>query len=354
MKCSIIIPAYNEEKTIGSCLASVFSQTRLPDEVIVVNDGSIDGTVKIVKNSFNYYKGKKTKAILIDRKRNQGKIKSVEEGLKHSTGEIIITTDADTILDLKFVERITKAFHDPKVGAATGYVKSQKGTGLMAARQIEYMIGFGIHKSGQSIINGIFVIPGCSAAYRRKVLEKVEFEDDTLTEDLDLTWKVLKLGYQIAYVPRAIVKTQDPPDLKSMWRQLRRWYTGATQCLKKHKDVFSKTGMLGKFTVPLALFDSLLTTTIFLILIFVGIVDFIFYSSLTGFYWLLLFYVADLLTGSLAAIYGVYKLKRKDIVKGIPYFLVLMTLNRIAWLYSFLKEFLHPTKKRKWEKPKRI
>ena len=63
MKCSLIIPAYNEEKTIEFCLASAFSQKRLPDEIIVVNDGSTDKTAEIVKKSFEYYKEKKTKAI---------------------------------------------------------------------------------------------------------------------------------------------------------------------------------------------------------------------------------------------------------------------------------------------------
>ena len=251
------------------------------------------------------------------------------------------------------VENLIKPFSDPSVGAATGYVVSQKGTSLMAARQIEYLISLGIHKNGQSILDGIFVIAGCNAAYRREVIEKVSLDGDTLTEDLDLTWKIVKSGYKVVYVPNAIVKTQDPPDLKSLWKQLRRWYTGIAQCLKKHKDIFGKT-RLGKITLPLIIFDAMLTTIIYFIVLSIAFIDFIAFNSLTGFSWLIGFYLLDLLFGSVSAFYGLYKLKRRDLLKALPSYLLLITVGRIAWLYSFIKEFLFPTKNKKWEKIKRV
>lgn len=353
MRISLIIPAYNEEKTIPFCLASVFSQKLLPDEIIVVNDGSTDSTDEMVRMSFDYYEKKKTKAILIDRKKNLGKTESIKEGIENSTGDIIILTDADSILNLDMAENIIKPFSDPEVGAATGYVKSQRGTGIMAARQIEYLISLGIHKSGQDVINGLFVIAGCCAAFRREAIEKVGFEGDTLTEDLDLTWRFVKAGYKVVYAPKAVAKTQDPPDIKSLWRQLRRWYTGTAQCLKKHKDIFGKT-RLGRITIPLMLFDAIITSVIYFIVLFIAIVDLILFNNLSGFIWLSAFYLFDLMFGAVFAFYGMFKLGRADLFKALPTYLALLTINRVAWIYSLSKEFLFPAKTRRWGRAKRL
>jgi len=332
MKISLIIPAHNEEKT---------------------NDGSRDKTADVVKECFDYYKGKKIKTILIDRKKNLGKPYSMKEGIEKSTGDIIISTDADSVLSLNMVKNIVKPFEDPEVGAATGYVESQRGTSLMAARQIEYLLSLGIHKSGQGIINGIFVIAGCCAAYRKEALGKIEIEGDTLTEDLDITWKLVKAGYKVAYVPEAKVKTQDPPDLRSLWKQLRRWYTGLAQCLGKHSDILGKS-RLGKITIPLIIFDATLTSLLYLMVLAISFIDLIVFGSFTGFIWLAGFYLLDLLFGTVTAIYGIYKLKRIDLIKALPHYLVIITINRIVWIYSIVREFTFPLKHKKWEKPKRI
>lgn len=370
MRCSLVLPAYNEEKTIKSTLKSIFKQTRRPDELIIINDGSIDETSseiqKILKKHsrevllvleeerlLSYSKSKKMRVLFVQREENHGKTHSLTEGFERATGDVVITTDADTILHKKFVEKIIEPFDDPEVCGATGNIRSQKGTSLMAARQIEYFVSVGVHKDGQGILNAINVISGCAAAYRRSAVEEVGIETDIITEDMDITWKLAKEGYKISFVNDAIVYTQDPPNIKSLWKQLNRWYTGTAQCMKKHKDIFIKGGKLGKLTIPIVIFDSFFTSVLVVALLFLSV-----FNALNGnfstAYWLLVFLCVDLIIATLVAMYGYFKVKRRDLLKGIPMYLVLAMVNRMAWTYSITKEFLLPTKRYQWLKAERV
>ena len=108
MKISILIPCWNEEKSIRACVKSCLKQTRKADEIIVVNDGSIDNSLNILK-SF----GSKIK-IVHQAVCSGNKSYAQEIGLKHVTGDVFICSDADTLLDKHFVERIETHFQDPK------------------------------------------------------------------------------------------------------------------------------------------------------------------------------------------------------------------------------------------------
>jgi len=121
MKISILIPCHNEEKSIKKCVESCFEQTRRPDEILVVNDGSTDNSLKILE-SF----GERIKIINIPRATGN-KSYAQEIGLRLVTDDIFITTDGDTILDKEFVKIIEDDFSaDSRLAAVGGYVKSQK------------------------------------------------------------------------------------------------------------------------------------------------------------------------------------------------------------------------------------
>ena len=140
---TILIPCYNEEKTIEKCLLSWINQTRPADEIIVVDDCSKDNTLQIL----NKYKDQIT---IIPLPKNTGNKSHVQqEGLKHIKTDVFISTDADTLMDKHMVERVYKAFLDPNVSAFSGYVKSLKYNWLTACREIEYILGQNIHKIAQ-------------------------------------------------------------------------------------------------------------------------------------------------------------------------------------------------------------
>lgn len=113
MKISIVIPAYNEEKYLSRTLESIASQTRTPDEVIVVDNNSTDKTVTIAKKY----------GVKVVTEPKQGNVFALKKAMDSATGDIIATTDADTILPLSWVASIEELFEEKDVVCATGYVR---------------------------------------------------------------------------------------------------------------------------------------------------------------------------------------------------------------------------------------
>ncbi|MHA1874650.1 MAG: glycosyltransferase [Candidatus Heimdallarchaeaceae archaeon] len=324
LKVSVLVPCYNEEKTIGKCISSILNQTIKPQEVIVVNDGSTDNSKKII-SSFKDIK-------LIDLEKNTGnKSKAIEKGLKHVTGDIIVFTDADSFLKKDFIEKSLPHFNDKTVGAVAGKVISIKKNWLTACRELEYIIAQEIHKKGQAILGAVMVVPGCSAVFRKNVLSKIIMDHDTITEDMDITFKIHKLGYKVNFEPSTGVYTNDPSDIRSYIKQLQRWYLGSFQNLRKHKDIIGKKKWLGKVEIPITVIEGLVFGIFYLLspLLFILMPSAVIFT-----------FVIDFAITSGAALYGIVSLKRYDLVKVVPVMFFVRVFNVIVWLYSFLIEII--------------
>jgi len=114
MKVSFIATVFNEEKTIKKFLASLLAQTKQPEEIIIVDGGSVDNTVAEIKNA----KGKKIKIFVsFGANRSQGR----NLAIKKAGGEIIVTADGGCELDKKWLEEITKPFKNPTIDVVAGY-----------------------------------------------------------------------------------------------------------------------------------------------------------------------------------------------------------------------------------------
>ncbi len=224
MKISLLIPSYNEDKSLEACLRSALAQTRTLDEIIVVNDGSTDRTEAILTSYAQRYPILKP----INLKKNTGnKSKAQMKGFPHITGDIVIMTDGDTILDSEFTARIESDFEKDttgKLAAVAGYVSSIRYNWITACREIDYIVGQNVFKKAQSIIGYIYVMPGCATAIKTSVLRSLSVYHDTITEDLDFTFQLHLKELQITYDMDAIVYTHDPPNLSSYIRQMKRWY----------------------------------------------------------------------------------------------------------------------------------
>src|SRR5205823_656630 len=108
----------------------------------------------------------------------------------------------------------------------------------------EYGLSHRVYKQAQNKMRTITVAPGSSSLYRSDVLRELDFGNQTLTEDFDLTLQIYrrKLG-RVVYAPRAKVITQDPPTLKDYWNQVMRWYTGFWQNVFMHR-IYLPTSMV--------------------------------------------------------------------------------------------------------------
>ena len=336
MKISLLVPCYNEEESLEASIQSCLNQTRKFDELIFIDDCSNDKTPQILA-SFG------EQIITYRTPKNTGNKSSAQEfGLQFVSSKIFVTTDADTLLKPNFAEEIEKSFQDGKVIAVAGAVKSLPYNWLTLCRAFDYAIGQYIHKLAQSHMNFIFVMPGAASAFRTKTFRKyITFDHDTITEDLDFTYKIHRKQFKIVYNQQAISYTQDPTDLKNYINQMRRWFGGGWQNLMKHHTIVM-TKPIRAFELSIIYAEGL----IFSILIFtIPFLNFWFASWLVFGY----FQVAIIF-----AFWAAWKEKRwKLILAPFPY-IFLMFINSYIYLEQFLKEVILKKRNLIWFKPDRV
>lgn len=185
---SVVVPAYNEEKTISSCLDSLLNQkTNQKFEVIVVNNNSTDKTEEIVRK----YKNKLNLKIILEKRKSRGTARYA--GFKVAKGEVIFSTDADIIVPENWIEEMTSLFKDKKIVAVTGTCKindcSRIKNKIFNLLQPTAMILY-------RIISGHFWLSGFSFAIRKAAYIKAGGFNPKLNiqEDVDLGFKVKKVG----------------------------------------------------------------------------------------------------------------------------------------------------------------
>lgn len=332
-KISVLIPAHNEEKSIRKCIISALEQTRPPDEIIVINDGSTDLTSKII-DEFSF------PVIVVEISQATGnKSFAQETGMIFVNGDIVIMTDADTIFDKKFIENVLPKFADKEVVAVSGYVKSMKHNWLTACREIEYAIGQQIHKLAQTYLGYFMVIPGCAAAFRTEAFNKfISFDHDTVAEDLDFTYKLNEQGFKIKYSKGALVYTQDPADLKSYINQMKRWYGGNWQNLFKHMKVLSKP--IFAFEFSLLFIESVLFPLVIFCLLLINI--FYLLKALA-----VVLFMASVVSGFASIV------DKRNLIKYTFHYFFIIFVNSIIFLWEFFKEIILKKRELNWFQPKR-
>lgn len=328
---SILIPCHNEEKSIRRCIEACLNQTRKADQIVVVDDGSTDKSLEILKKFGN--------AITVVRiEKNTGNKSYAQQfGLEFITGDVFIATDGDTVLDENFVQYIEADFEDGTVVAVGGYVKSVKHNWLTACRELDYILGQDIYKVAQSYINSLFVIPGCAGAFRTSVFKEcISFDHDTVTEDLDFTYKLNKGNFKIFYDRNAIAYTEDPTDISSYLRQMSRWYSGGWQNLKKH------IGVVRRPATALELSLIYIEGFAFALLLYIlPLINFRFFIAVI----IPLFAFAFIL-----GTYGAIRRKRIDLLLYSPFYIVILYLNSYVFIKEFVKEIVLGRKNLVWHK----
>ncbi|CAM4015911.1 glycosyltransferase [Bacillus paramycoides] len=317
---SVVIAAYNEEKVIAKTIRSILDSDYREFEVIVVDDGSKDGTSKVIQETF--YKHPKVRLI---QKENGGKSSAMNLGFQQSRGEIIVTLDADTIIAQDAISLMIRHFENHNVAAVSGNVKVGNRRNLLTTWQhVEYITGFNLERRAFDELNCITVVPGAIGAWRKKnVVESGYLSENTLAEDTDLTITFLCEGHRIVYEEKAYAFTESPEDVKSLIKQRYRWSYGTLQCLWKHRKALfnTKHKTLGFIALPnMWLFQYVLQFIAPLadILMIMGI----FGSNplkVLGFY--LVFFVIDLLASLFA-----FKLEKEN-----PKPLVWLILQRFIY-----------------------
>ncbi|MCI0558203.1 MAG: glycosyltransferase, partial [Nitrososphaera sp.] len=257
---SVIVPAYNEERTIAKALDSL-EETDYPNkEIIVVDDGSLDGTYAM---ACRYYKkfGKDVLFSVIRKPRNGGKSSAINHGLLFAKGDYVVTVDADSIVARDALKMIVKYFQNPEVAGVGGNVKVlNRGKLLTNCQALEYLVGINLWRRAFDIFGVVMVVPGALGAFSRRILQQTgNYDKDTLTEDFDITIKALKCGKVVQASSRAMAYTEAPATLDDFYKQRIRWYRGNMQTFIKHQDIAtnSRYSMLRQYGYPITVFTML-------------------------------------------------------------------------------------------------
>ncbi|MET7669994.1 bifunctional polysaccharide deacetylase/glycosyltransferase family 2 protein [Micromonospora luteifusca] len=238
---SVIVPAYNEAANIAATVRSLVASAYPALEVIVVDDGSDDGTADIVERM-------RLRGVRVIRQANAGKPAALNTGIRAARANLLVLVDGDTVFQSDTVHRLVQGFADPSVGAISGNTKVANRRRLLGRWQhLEYVIGFNLDRRMYDVLECMPTIPGAIGAFRREVLLRVGgVPSDTLAEDTDLTMKVLRAGWRVVYEESAIAWTEAPSSLRQLWRQRYRWCYGTMQAMWKHRHALRESGAGGK------------------------------------------------------------------------------------------------------------
>jgi cellulose synthase/poly-beta-1,6-N-acetylglucosamine synthase-like glycosyltransferase len=244
---SVLIAAFNERPVIRRTIEAVLSGDLQPIEVVVVDDGSTDGTFEEVERAF----AAEPRVRLI-RQANAGKAQALNRAIEASRGEILVCLDADTVFTHDTLSRLARHFDRPEIGAVAGNVKVGNRINVWTKWQaLEYITSQNLDRRAYALLNAITVVPGAVGAWRREAVRDAGgYRSDTLAEDMDLTWRLRRAGWRIENDSTALGWTEAPDSLGTLYRQRFRWAFGTLQCLWKHRSAVGRHGWFGCVALP--------------------------------------------------------------------------------------------------------
>jgi cellulose synthase/poly-beta-1,6-N-acetylglucosamine synthase-like glycosyltransferase len=254
-----IVPAYNEEPCLEESLKSLFANPYI-NKVICVNDGSSDGTEKLLDRMVKEWP---EKLIAVNQK-NTGKGGALMNGLNFATMPQVFLTDADTYVPPDKNGLGYMLAEIEKGADAVGGIPSSnlnQALFLPYIRATVKMPMIIMKRTFQQWFGGApFIISGSCGMFKTNVLKQHGFSDRTKVEDLDLTWTLVANGYKIKQANRCIVYPQECNTLVDEWKRWRRWIAGYAVCMKLHKKLLlTRYGVFSIFPMFLVIIYSLWT-----------------------------------------------------------------------------------------------
>ncbi len=317
---TIMIPAYNEEGVIVQTVRGAIASDYPNMEVLVIDDGSTDRTAELVQQLFG--RDPRVRLLL---QTNGGKPSALNHGLSEARGEIIVSIDADTVIDPETVPRLVRHFADPKVGAVAGNVKViNRNRWITRWQALEYITSQNLEKRAFDLLNCIPVVPGAAGAWRADLLRASGgFSGDTVAEDTDLTLTIRRNGWKILYDETAIGRTEVPETVDALIRQRFRWTFGTMQAVWKHRDTTgnARYGTLGWIAIPnIFLFQILLPLVS-------PVIDFLFLLSLA------LWALGQLHFARLPQLWT-----SQDVERSLIFFAIFMAIDFLTCVVAFALE----------------
>lgn len=353
---SILIAAYQEEAAIIFTLASI-ARERYPGpvEVLVLNDGSTDGTAAAAKRAKEGLHWPTNVSVrILNFEKNRGKAHVLNDGLELASHDLIVTVDADTRLRANSLTRIVERIlsDPPNTMAVAGaiLVANSRETLMAGIQEWDYFHGIAAVKRMQSMYHGTLVAQGAFSIYRREALLKIGGWPSCVGEDIVMTWAMLKHSWRTGYAEDAVAFTNAPLTYRQFAHQRRRWARGLIEAFHYHEGLLLKLRLSTMFIWWNLLFLPM--DFIFTFMFIPGIV-----LAFFGYYWIA--GPMTLLTLPLAAVWNliIYRIQqrmfteqglhvRKNYRALIVYILFYGVLMQPVSLWGYVSEIIG--RKKKW------
>ncbi|MBX7482645.1 glycosyltransferase [Qipengyuania qiaonensis] len=240
---SILIAAYNEEALIAETLRSL-AALDYPGklQIMVLDDGSTDGTAAEVRASEGLFAGAANRElVLVGAAQNRGKARVLNHGLELAAHDLVVTIDADTLLEKGCLVSLVEHLHasPPETAAIAGavLVGNHGDSWVTRAQQWDYFHGIAAVKRMQGMYNGTLVAQGAFSIYRKRALVEAGGWPDMVGEDIVLTWSLLRMGYKTGHAEDAVAWTHAPATFRGLANQRKRWARGMIEALALHKGL---------------------------------------------------------------------------------------------------------------------
>ncbi|RZS89866.1 cellulose synthase/poly-beta-1,6-N-acetylglucosamine synthase-like glycosyltransferase [Motilibacter rhizosphaerae] len=294
---SVLVPAYEEEAGIVEAVRALTALRYPEHEVVVVDDGSTDGTFEALRSAFDltplpralpddvptrgrvrsvHVPSDGTTPLTVVRTTNGGRSSALNTALNAARHPLVCMVDADSILDPDSLLHVTKPFVDDpeRVVVTGGSVRAVNGCGVRAGRVVEvamprrwieriqvleYLRAFMLGRAGWSRLGSLLLVSGAFGVFRRDVLVEVGGLDiDCIGEDLEVVTRIHRFqrdrggDYRVVFVPEPVSWTEVPSSTKVLRSQRRRWHRGLWEVLSKHRRMMGnpRYGRIGLVAVP--------------------------------------------------------------------------------------------------------
>jgi cellulose synthase/poly-beta-1,6-N-acetylglucosamine synthase-like glycosyltransferase len=291
---SVLVPAYNEEEGIVDTLRSLLAQKYSEHEVIVINDGSTDATLALLRAEFALqefpeayrvrletqpitaiYQSMTYPNLRVIDKKNGGKADALNAGINGARYPLVFACDGDSYYAPDAIQCLAEAFvKDPSTVVSSGSIGVSNACefkdGQIVRRRLsprwivrfqvlEYMRAFLSSRLGWSPLNALCIVSGACGLFKKEILiEAGGYRTDTIWEDMEITLRVHHLmrkkhrRYRVAYTPFIVCWTRVPDTLGALWNQRVTWHRHISECMTIHRGLFMSgfAGTVGWLAFP--------------------------------------------------------------------------------------------------------
>ena len=272
----VIIAAHNEARALPVTIDALMRQTDRPDLIVIADDGSTDGSAALLRDRFGLSANQiqthgSGPDMLWLAMPHGGKARALNSAIGSVDTDIVLTVDADTLIEEHAIGAMRRAFAaEPSLVAATGVLMPVCGTGAQARffewfQRYEYIRNF-ISRFAWMQLGSLLLVSGAFAAFRRDALLKVGgFDPVCLVEDYELIHRLHRhavdhdLEWTVRVIGAAQARTDAPETLPAFLRQRRRWFAGFLQTQRWNRDMVGnpRFGALGTVMMPVKALDTL-------------------------------------------------------------------------------------------------